>query len=546
VDYDINIEQIYVAYRTRRYSQWEHKGKMFSIKVPDENSLLYHLEYIEKGSVQTVNHGEEHILSPGWVMLSREGEKEFEIKSIKRPTEHISITFITDKPISILNASRGTAYYDFTGDEEIRNAFLRAEELYENRCFMNRADIKICIMEILGRVFERVSEFGMLPTAISNSLSYIWCMAFEENINIRKLAEDNGLSYEYFIRLFKQHMSCSPKQYINRRRLERVKMLLSRTDYSVAEAGLLSGFADVSYLNEVFRKEYGITPRQFRAKYDDNRGDLCLQYKEFKVEQIFCIIKVPKHNTWKRNFLKDERNNGGKLHFSLLTRGSVMVKEECGEESVIMPGTVIVTKGSSTSYSNESIETPTEFITVVCYCDMHSRIMETLGRRVLWVPENKAEIMGIFKNAYELYEKDSRVNIMKIKAAVMKIINSFVKECVNDERPEAEKLYNALNYMEQMAYEENISIRKLAEDTGLSYEYFIRLFKKHFGCSPKQYINSLRIKRAELLLRVLDEPISVVGRLSGIFDSSYFNEAFKQEFGVTPYQYRKRLRSMEK
>ena len=81
--------------------------------------------------------------------------------------------------------------------------------------------------------------------------------------NIAVYAKKHELSPTYFIRIFKQHTSLTPKQYILRLRMEKAKELLSLTDMKVNEVARECGFESPLYFSKLFHKYFGVPPTQF-------------------------------------------------------------------------------------------------------------------------------------------------------------------------------------------------------------------------------------------------------------------------------------------
>jgi len=57
--------------------------------------------------------------------------------------------------------------------------------------------------------------------------------------------------------------------------------------------------------------------------------------------------------------------------------------------------------------------------------------------------------------------------------------------------------------------------------------------------TPKQYIVSLRITNAQMLLESSGYTIQEIAAFVGYNDPLYFGQVFKREVGVPPSQYRK-------
>jgi AraC family transcriptional regulator len=82
---------------------------------------------------------------------------------------------------------------------------------------------------------------------------------------LAQMAATVGLNPYHFARQFKAATGLPPHQYVIARRVERAKELLhAGTDVSLAEVALRAGFSDQSQFCRHFKRQLGVTPRQFR------------------------------------------------------------------------------------------------------------------------------------------------------------------------------------------------------------------------------------------------------------------------------------------
>ena len=95
------------------------------------------------------------------------------------------------------------------------------------------------------------------------AIEYINKNYTNEIINIEKLSELCGISYEYFRRLFKNFYGYSPIKYINELKLKRAKELLNSGVCTVSEVAMLSGFSNISFFSRYFKKEVGVPPSEY-------------------------------------------------------------------------------------------------------------------------------------------------------------------------------------------------------------------------------------------------------------------------------------------
>jgi len=87
----------------------------------------------------------------------------------------------------------------------------------------------------------------------------------EDRLTLADLAEVACLSPYHFSRSFKLAMGIGPWRYVMRRRIDRAKILMRRTNLPLASIAVEVGFNDQSHLTSIFRRETGATPGRFRT-----------------------------------------------------------------------------------------------------------------------------------------------------------------------------------------------------------------------------------------------------------------------------------------
>lgn len=87
-------------------------------------------------------------------------------------------------------------------------------------------------------------------------------------------------------------------------------------------------------------------------------------------------------------------------------------------------------------------------------------------------------------------------------------------------------------------FNENITLDILSRDLSFSKFYLSRLFKQKIGYTLNDYVNSLRINRAEDLLRETDMTMVNIALECGFESCRNFNRVFKRLIGNTPSEYR--------
>ena len=86
-----------------------------------------------------------------------------------------------------------------------------------------------------------------------------------EELTLAGLAAVACLSPCHFSRCFKRAVGVGPHRYVARRRIERAREMIRRTEEPIAAIAQALGFADQSHFTNAFRRETGATPARFRA-----------------------------------------------------------------------------------------------------------------------------------------------------------------------------------------------------------------------------------------------------------------------------------------
>lgn len=86
-------------------------------------------------------------------------------------------------------------------------------------------------------------------------------------VTLTEMARSVGLSVEHLRELFKSEIGMTPIQYQKKLRLLEARHLLESTFLNVQEIVVRVGLSDDSHFVRDFKKLYGHTPAQYRARY---------------------------------------------------------------------------------------------------------------------------------------------------------------------------------------------------------------------------------------------------------------------------------------
>lgn len=99
---------------------------------------------------------------------------------------------------------------------------------------------------------------------------------------------------------------------------------------------------------------------------------------------------------------------------------------------------------------------------------------------------------------------------------------------------------NQLLQTPEFIYDQKIKLEQFAQRVAVNSTYLNRYFNQEYGCSFLQYLTSLRIEQAEMLLRDSNAEIGDICYNTGFNSPSAFHKAFKTRYGCSPSEWRRR------
>jgi len=114
------------------------------------------------------------------------------------------------------------------------------------------------------------------------------CGGLYEDLSLPALARRTGCSQSHFHRLFSSFTGESPKRYTLRIRLDRAAAELLATEASILDVALDAGFASHEVFTRAFSRQFGCTPRAYRAR-SRLPPDQRLRYREVMRAVSPCV-----------------------------------------------------------------------------------------------------------------------------------------------------------------------------------------------------------------------------------------------------------------
>ena len=269
----------------------EQNVKLLYVSKADNNQAMiptaFHshanileLQYVSNGNANIYINNKIHKVKKGDVVVYNAGMTHDESAENEHGFEFYNFgikDFKTlDLPMNhLLNFNTSPILHTGEMSESVQSIFKEVYEQISRKKISKRsvchhllnALFIILLKQIPHEPTKKITEFDQ---SFQKSLMYIDENFQNEYITIEKLSEIAHMSVSGFAHLFKKIMGLAPMQYVIRRRIGLAQNLLIRTDKSITEISLETGYDNVSHFNNQFKKIVGTSPQNYRKFWVGN------------------------------------------------------------------------------------------------------------------------------------------------------------------------------------------------------------------------------------------------------------------------------------
>ena len=151
------------------------------------------------------------------------------------------------------------------------------------------------------------------------------------------------------------------------------------------------------------------------------------------------------------------------------------------------------------------------------------------------------DLINLYEEAYKVAQEEAAY----VQQTLAGIVNHLIGKTYSLERniilgkdSKHVDLISKARYRIRESLEDNLTIQELAQELGMSYSSFRKLFKEHTGFAPALYQQTLKLQRAKELLSTTDESIKEIAYRLNFESPDYFSAKFKSQTGMKPSDFR--------
>ena len=185
--------------------------------------------------------------------------------------EGLALLSISVKPEEMELFMRAYGIYDFSFDESYSLSAKDMQRL-NNLCTQSLVSTNHLIFKnILGIIFNSIAEYKV---AVVQKIPNAFVKVLEEMNTMGNIKEGipaflrvSGYSHSQLCRLMRKWLNTTPKEYINKARLEYAYTMIVSSDQRFDDIAYAVGFSSVSHFNDLIKRNYGFTPAELRKQY---------------------------------------------------------------------------------------------------------------------------------------------------------------------------------------------------------------------------------------------------------------------------------------
>ena len=215
------------------------------------------------GSANFSLNGEKYALHKGVVLHAGPGMK-IEIEATSKDAFHYIVVHY--KSLESTLDFNNRHFLIETGEHNKINYFIQQLIQYEKfPGDINQLKCKTIFLKLI----ETMLVCAKMQTT-SNVVDYaIIYMAenYTQSISIAEIAEEVGCERRKLAYLFDKQMGMSPIQFLTEIRLKKSREILRITAIPIKEIAEMVGYQDAFYYCRVFKKQYGMTPSEYRKQF---------------------------------------------------------------------------------------------------------------------------------------------------------------------------------------------------------------------------------------------------------------------------------------
>lgn len=214
------------------------------------------LHFVSQGAGTFTIRGKEYPVKPGQIFVIPPYEETYYQADMNTPWTYTWIGFTTS--ITLPEAFESPVIHCPEADKIFRKMF---------RCSQYKNGKSAYLCSCLWELISALSEAGEVTNDYVDKAKSMIDSEYMTDLSITSIANSLNINRSYLFSLFKKQLGISPRQYLIRVRLEKAAELMTVYQKSITISALSVGYQDIYNFSKVFKLHYGVSPRTYCANY---------------------------------------------------------------------------------------------------------------------------------------------------------------------------------------------------------------------------------------------------------------------------------------
>ncbi|MBP3626495.1 MAG: helix-turn-helix transcriptional regulator [Clostridia bacterium] len=259
---------------------------------------------------------------------------------------------------------------------------------------------------------------------------------------------------------------------------------------------------------------------------------------------LYMVGKTLPNASWTALHTSGHNPRDLKYTFEYILNGRMVIDTNNGKKTA-KKGDFLFMNKKSTHYSYTDIEDPVEKIFIVVNGSLIDKMVDLYKLNSpliiyqLDIREFLEEIILAAKQENPQIDDVAIVNILKICQKYNRAVYDDSEDSASVKK-EPKPIDEISQYI-LANIDKNITLSHLSNIFYISESQIIRLFKKNFNTTPKQFIQQQKIAIAKEMLSYTSFDMDTIAFKLGYSDRNNFSTAFSKKVGMSPKQYKKQF-----
>lgn len=249
-------EEFFKAWLNGNLSDYELKLRMENFNIVYTNNMgLILIKILEKNFVGIVNKNEKELISYGIINLANELMSKF---------NHVHVfRYSSSRVVILCNIESVKLWKDSVLELEDKiSSLFKIDIIVENSLLSkNPMEIKDAFIKLKTNILEKSKK---TPIVLEVE-KYIKKNYGDECLSIEKLSNKLGISQTYLTRLLKKELGMNFIEYLTHIRIQNSIELMKDPSIKIYEIANLVGYNTQHYFSNVFKKNIGVSPNDYRV-----------------------------------------------------------------------------------------------------------------------------------------------------------------------------------------------------------------------------------------------------------------------------------------